>query len=50
MGNSEAVSDGYFSTLGLKALEGRDFTLEDTDDHQPVAIVDASPARACWGQ
>jgi predicted permease len=48
-GNSEAVSDGYFSTLGLKILEGRDFTLEDTDDHQPVAIVNASFARKYWG-
>jgi predicted permease len=48
-GNSEAVSDGYFSTLGLKVLEGRDFTLEDTDDHQPVAIVNSSFARKYWG-
>ena len=30
-GNSEAISDGYFTTLGLKILEGRDFTIEDTD-------------------
>ena len=28
-GNSESVSDNYFSTLGLKILEGRDFTIED---------------------
>jgi predicted permease len=48
-GNSESVSDGYFTTLGLKILEGRDFTLEDTDDRQPVAIVNASFARKYWG-
>ena len=48
-GNSEAVSDGYFATLGLKILEGRDFTLEDSDAKQPVAIVNASFARKYWG-
>ncbi|MGI8956994.1 MAG: ABC transporter permease [Chthoniobacterales bacterium] len=47
--NSEAVSDGYFGTLGLKLLEGRDFTLEDSDAKQPVAIVNASFARKNWG-
>ena len=44
-GNSEAVSDNYFSTLGLKILEGRDFTIEDNDAKQPVAIVNASFAK-----
>ena len=48
-GNSEAVSDGYFTTLGLKILEGRDFTIEDNDAKQPVAIVNASFARKYWG-
>jgi len=48
-GNSESVSDGYFSTMGLKILEGRDFTLEDSDAKQPVAIVNASFARKYWG-
>lgn len=48
-GNSESVSDGYFTTLGLKILEGRDFTLEDSDAKQPVAIVNASFARKYWG-
>ncbi len=43
--NWESVSDGYFTTLGLKILEGRDFTLEDSDAKQPVAIVNASFAR-----
>src|SRR5436190_5625034 len=41
-GNFESVSDNYFSTLGLKILEGRDFTLDDADTKQPVAIVNAS--------
>ncbi len=44
-GNSESVSDGYFTTLGLKLLEGRDFTIDDSDAKQPVAIVNASFAR-----
>ena len=48
-GNWESVSDGYFSTLGLKILEGRDFTLEDSDAKQPVAIVNSSFARKYWG-
>ena len=48
-GNSESVSDSYFSTLGLKMLEGRDFTIEDTDAKQPVAIVNASFARKYFG-
>ena len=48
-GNSESVSDGYFTTLGLKILEGRDFTIEDNDAKQPVAIVNASFARKYWG-
>jgi predicted permease len=43
--NWESVSDAYFTTLGLKMLEGRDFTLEDSDAKQPVAIVNASFAR-----
>ena len=28
-GNFESVSDNYFATLGLKILEGRDFTIDD---------------------
>jgi len=49
-GNSESVSDGYFATLGLKILEGRDFTLDDTDAKQPVAIVNASFAKKWFGK
>jgi predicted permease len=47
-GNSEAVSDGYFDLLGLKIIEGRDFTIEDSDARQPVAIVNTSFARKYW--
>jgi len=47
--NFESVSDGYFNTLGLKIREGRDFTIEDSDAKQPVAIVNASFARKHWG-
>ena len=48
-GNFESISDNYFSTLGLKILEGRDFTIDDADSKQPVAIVNASFARKHWG-
>ena len=48
-GNFESVSDNYFSTLGLKILEGRDFTVDDADSMQPVAIVNANFARKYWG-
>src|SRR5438477_1027496 len=48
-GNFEFVSDSYFATLGLKILEGRDFTIDDVDSKQPVAIVNSSFARKYWG-
>src|SRR6266705_1875199 len=47
--NFESVSDNYFTTLGLKILEGRDFTVDDVDSKQPVAVVYASFARKYWG-
>jgi putative ABC transport system permease protein len=47
--NFESISDNYFTTLGLKILEGRDFTVDDNDSKQPVAIVNASFARKYWG-
>jgi predicted permease len=48
-GNFESVSNNYFTTLGLKMLEGRDFTIDDVDSKQPVAIVNSSFARKYWG-
>lgn len=49
-GNFESVSDNYFATLGLKVLEGRDFTIDDSDAKQPVALVNASFARRYFGR
>jgi len=43
--NIEQVSDGYFATLGMKLLEGRDFTTDDVDTKQPVAIINAGFAK-----
>lgn len=48
-GNFEFVSDGYFATIGLKILEGRDFTIDDNDAKQPVAIVSTSFAHKYFG-
>ena len=47
--NFENVTDGYFAALGIKVLEGRDFTIEDSDATQPVAIVNAGFAKAHFG-
>jgi putative ABC transport system permease protein len=48
-GNFEFVSDNYFATIGLKILEGRDFTIDDTDAKQSVAIVSTGFARKYFG-
>ena len=48
-GSFENVSEGYFSTLGLKVIEGRDFNVNDDDARLPVAIVSASFARRNFG-
>ena len=48
-GNFDFVSDGYFSTIGLKILQGRDFTIEDNDAKQPVAIVSTGFAQKYFG-
>ncbi len=43
------VSPGYFSTLGIPLLRGRDFTPEETgDDRHPVVILNATAAHRLW--
>jgi macrolide transport system ATP-binding/permease protein len=43
-----AVSPGYFRTLGTPLLEGRDFDNKDVDGAQPVAIVNEEMASKFW--
>jgi predicted permease len=39
------VSEGYFATMGVNLLQGRDFRATDTEDSQMVAIVNEKFAR-----
>jgi putative ABC transport system permease protein len=42
------VEPGYFRTLRIPLVAGRDFTAADRAGEQPVAIVDESTARRLW--
>lgn len=42
------VSPGYFATLQIPFLKGRDFTSEDRGDSPLVAIINDSMARQYW--
>jgi predicted permease len=46
--DSNRVSPGYFRTLGVPLLEGRDFSEADTEQTPPVAIVTRAFARRFW--
>jgi putative ABC transport system permease protein len=46
----EGVSPGFFTVMGLKVLEGRDFTDNDLDQREPVAIVNATLAKKIGGE
>jgi predicted permease len=39
---------GYFGTLGIKMVEGREFTNADTKNAPPVTIINESMARKFW--
>ena len=43
------ASPGYFATMGIPLLAGRDFTWEDDYQRLPVAIVSEKLAREFWG-
>lgn len=48
-GQEDHVGPGYFDTVGIPILRGRDFNLTDTEKTQPVAIVSRSYARKLFG-
>ncbi|HEV2616749.1 MAG TPA: ABC transporter permease [Candidatus Acidoferrales bacterium] len=44
----DAVTPGYFETLHIAILQGRDFLESDTKDSQHVAIINEAMARKYW--
>jgi predicted permease len=48
-GQEDHVGLGFFTTLGIPILRGRDFTSTDTATTQPVAIVSHAYARQLFG-
>jgi putative ABC transport system permease protein len=47
---SKFVSPGFFQTMGIPLVAGRDFTWTDIDAKRRVAIVSSNLARELWGQ
>ena len=47
-GSIRQISPGYFSTLRIPVLQGREFTDEDRQNTEQVAIVDEVLARQYW--
>jgi predicted permease len=45
----QRVSPGFFPTLGIKMIAGRDYTWADLYGRRPVAIVSENLARELWG-
>jgi predicted permease len=46
---SKHVAPGFFATLGIPLIAGRDFTWTDVVDRRPVVVLSASMAREVWG-
>ncbi len=44
-----SVSPGYFKTMAIPLVRGRDFTDADTATSQPVMIVSQATAKKFWG-
>jgi predicted permease len=45
----KAVSPGFFRTLGIRLIAGRDYTWTDLYDRRPVVMVSENLARELWG-
>jgi predicted permease len=46
--NVNLVSDGYFASLGLSLLRGRDFARTDGPETTPVVIINRTLAQGLW--
>jgi putative ABC transport system permease protein len=46
--NYESAMPGYFATMGIKLIAGRDFTEQDTEKAPGVVIVSQGFARSAW--
>ncbi len=49
IGSALATTPGYFKTLGVPLLQGRDFTERDGTNSPPVAIINQTLARQFFG-
>jgi putative ABC transport system permease protein len=43
------VTPGYFATLGIPVIRGRDASPLDRPETQPVMVINATAARTIWG-
>ena len=48
LAHCDVVSEGLFSTLGVRPLDGREFGRFDTPNSQAVVIVNAALAKSMW--
>lgn len=49
LADKRAASPGYFATMGVRLLEGREFTSADQAGSEPVAIVNSTLAHRYFG-
>jgi predicted permease len=48
-GDNRLITPGYFSTMGIPLLQGRDFSESDGSDSEHVAIINSTLARHYFG-
>ncbi len=46
---TDKIDEGYFAALGVTLLRGRGISVEDREDHPPVAVISQALARQVFG-